>query len=82
MSLRDDALAHRQWQLIVACSRKVLDTSHRETIRSLLEGSTAGAVQDQVDWHELIATASRHRVDPLLHRHLSALSGEVSLPQP
>ena len=76
MSLRDDALAHRQWQLIVACSRKVLDTSNREALGSLLEGSTAGAVQEQVDWHELIVTASRHRVDPLLHRHLSASSGD------
>src|ERR1700680_2061416 len=84
MSLRDtNLLLHdlglarqREWQLIVACSHRMLDTSNRESIRSLLEGSTAGALQEQVDWHELIATASRHRVDPLLHRHLSTWSGD------
>ena len=75
--LHDLGLARqREWQLIVACSRSRLDTSHRESIRSVLDGSTAGALQERVDWHELIATASRHRVDPLLHRHLSAWSGD------
>ena len=67
--------ADRNWALIVACSRKVLDSPHRETIRSLLAESTAETlqetVQDQADWDDLLATASRHRVDPLLHLHLS-----------
>ena len=84
MSVRDTTLLlhefglarQREWQLIVACSRGRLDTSNRESIRSLVDGSTAGALQERVDWHELIATASRHRVDPLLHRHLSAWSGD------
>ena len=77
MSPRETALGHWKWQLIVACSSKVLETSHRETIRGLLDGSTAGAVQDQADWDDLIATAARHRVDPLVHLHLSVLFGEA-----
>jgi hypothetical protein len=88
MSVRDTTLLlhelglarQREWQLIVACSRGRLDTSNRESIRSLLDGSTAGALQEQVDGRELIATASRHRVDPLLHRHLSAWSGDAVPP--
>src|ERR1700720_2937511 len=88
MSLRDtNLLLHelglarqREWQLVVACSRGRLDTSNRESIRRLVDGSTAGALPERVDWHELIATASRHRVDPLLHRHLSAWSGDAVPP--
>jgi SAM-dependent methyltransferase len=59
-----------EWKLILACARTSLDEVHANRIQELLQGP--------LDWVDVVATATRNRVEALLERHLSAQgSGRV-----
>lgn len=53
-----------EWKLLLACARTRLGDAHGVRIRDLLRGP--------VDWSRFISAASRHRVEALAYRHLSA----------
>ena len=51
-------------QLLLCCGRAELDDKHRRRLRGLLAGP--------VDWERLLRLAKRHKLRPLLYRHLRA----------
>jgi len=62
--------ARAEWRLILACARVQLDPVQRHRIRELLKG--------RVDWTDVVITATQHRVESLVHRHLlSEFAGAV-----
>jgi hypothetical protein len=64
--------ARPEWELILACARTRLDDLHRGRIHKL--------VKEPLDWVDVVATAARHDVDPLLYRHLSQEAGGAITP--
>ncbi len=59
--------------LLLVCARLELTTGEQETIRTRLAAP--------LDWSCLIALAARHRLSPLLFRHLNALDPRA-IPRP
>jgi SAM-dependent methyltransferase len=70
--LRTSSQAVRpEWELILACARTSLDDLHANRVQQLLAGP--------LDWVDVVATATRHRVEALLERQLSVQdAGRVS----
>ena len=56
-------------QLLIVCSRTELDAAAAKKLRALAEA--------EPDWQRVLTGARYHGVTPLLHRHLSGLSGSV-----
>jgi SAM-dependent methyltransferase len=54
--------ARPEWELILACARTRLDDLQRSRIHKL--------IKRPLDWTDVVSTAARHGVDPLLYRHL------------
>lgn len=56
-------------QLLTCAARPHLNSAHADRVHQLLE--------DDLDWHYLLATANRHGVIPLLYYHLSQIGAKV-----
>ena len=56
-------------QLLIVCSRTELDAAAAKKLRALTEA--------EPDWQRVLTGARYHGIMPLLHRHLSGLSGSV-----
>lgn len=61
-------------ELLLACARLDLDAPSRSRIEELLRNAA-------IDWPALLASADRHGLRPLLHRHLGAVA-PVRVPKP
>jgi hypothetical protein len=64
-SLKAPTVALRpEVELLLCCARPQLDITKADRIRAL--------VQEPLNWHTLLETASRHGMEPLLYWHLNA----------
>lgn len=60
---------HNEQSLILCIARRDLDDARKTELRRLLQGP--------IDWKDLVATARRHGLIPLLHRQLSEVETDV-----